>query len=385
MCNNFDESLPQTPNYMNPHLVVSISAHGYGHVAQTAPILNALHALNPKVQLTVCTSVASEHLRSRIHAPFTHRQSNGDIGMVMSSALEVDIEKSRAAYRAFHSNWDNRVDEEARLLNELQADLVLSNVAYLPLAAAQQAGIPNVALCSLNWAEIYTHYCCRPTRGLAQTTDQLIASQIQSSYSNADAFLRATPGMPMTGNKEGHLGLINLITLPPIAAPGKNRREELDKYLGLKNEKLLLVSMGGIAGRLPIENWPRIKGVRFLVNTSWKINHPDALSIESLPICFTDLLASCDALLCKPGYGSFVEAASYGVPVIYVSRADWPESPALVTWLKKHGLSHEITHNTLINGELSEILKQLWGTAKPVAITSSGANQAAHWLAKKLT
>ena len=41
---------------------------------------------------------------------------------------------------------------------------------------------------------------------------------------------------------------------------------------------------------------------------------------------FADLLASSDALLCKPGYGSFVEAASCGVPVLYVARPDWPES-----------------------------------------------------------
>ncbi|MDX8378570.1 MAG: hypothetical protein R8K48_00765 [Gallionella sp.] len=369
---------------MNPHLVVSISAHGYGHVAQTAPILNELHRLYPKVRLTVRTSVAPEQLRSRIHAPFTHRQSDGDIGMVMSSALEVDIKKSRAAYHTFHRNWADRVSEEARQLNELQADLVLSNVAYLPLAAAQQAGIPNIALCSLNWADIYTHYCDRPTIGLAQTTDRLIASQIQSSYANADAFLRATPGMPMTGNKEGHPGLTNLIPLAPIAAPGKNRREELDKHLGLKHEKLLLISMGGIAGRLPIENWPRLKGVRLLVNARWKINHPDVISIDALPMCFTDLLASCDALLCKPGYGSFVEAASYGVPVIYVSRADWPESPALIAWLKEHGLSHEITQKALLNGAFGDRLKWLWDTAKPVAFTTNGAHQAAHWLAKKL-
>jgi hypothetical protein len=50
------------------------------------------------------------------------------------------------------------VDREARLLAELQPDLVLSDVAYLPLAGAARAGIPALAMCSLNWAELFAHF-----------------------------------------------------------------------------------------------------------------------------------------------------------------------------------------------------------------------------------
>jgi hypothetical protein len=47
---------------------------------------------------------------------------------------------------------------EARLLAELQPDLVLSDVAYLPLAGAARAGIASVAMCSLNWAELFAYF-----------------------------------------------------------------------------------------------------------------------------------------------------------------------------------------------------------------------------------
>ena len=43
--------------------------------------------------------------------------------MVMSSALDVLAETSRAAYRAFHRDWDRRVAAEGNLLRELGADL----------------------------------------------------------------------------------------------------------------------------------------------------------------------------------------------------------------------------------------------------------------------
>jgi hypothetical protein len=142
-----------------PHLVVSISGHGFGHVAQTAPILNRLHEHIPQLRLTVRSAAPHSHLRSRIRAPFAYLPSEGDIGMLMSSALDVRVEESCAAYRAFHADWNARIADEAHLLRELGADMVLSNVGYLPLAGAQHADIPNVALCSLNWADIYRHYC----------------------------------------------------------------------------------------------------------------------------------------------------------------------------------------------------------------------------------
>ena len=155
--------------------------------------------------------------------------------MVMSSALDVLGPESLAAYRALHADWDARVAAEARQLSELGADLVFSNVGYLPLAGAQRAGIANVALCSLNWFDIYRHYC----------GDDTIAAQIFACYANADAFLRATPGMAMEN-------LANLVAVAPIAAVGNDRRDELDRHLKLsKEERLVLVSMGGIASRLP--------------------------------------------------------------------------------------------------------------------------------------
>ena len=386
----------------HPHLVVSISGHGFGHVAQTAPILNLLHERMPELRLTVRSAVPLGHLRSRIHAPFTHLPSEGDIGMVMSSALDVRVEESRAAYRAFHADWDARVENEARLLRGLGADVVFSNVGYLPLAGAQRAGIANAALCSLNWFDIYRYYSrvnapnsvraepvearsVHASTGSARTdvisgriVDETIAAQIHDCYANADAFLRATPGMAMET-------LPNLVPVAPIAAVGENRRDELNRHLRLsKAEKLVLVSMGGIASRLPIERWPRIDGVRWLVQDSWKVDHPDAIVFESLPLSFNDLLASCDALLCKPGYGSFVESACSGTPVLYVNRPDWPEAPALVEWLQRYGTCREVSRDQLERGDIDHAMHELWASPPSTPPIPVGAAQATDWLLRKL-
>lgn len=349
---------------MSKHLVVSISGHGFGHIAQTAPILNALHDL----RITVRSSASAEHLRSRIRVPFTHLESRGDIGMMMNSALIVDVKRSRTAYQSFHSDWEARVGEETRLLKALKADMVFSDVGYLPLAGAQHAGIKNAALCSLNWSDIYRHYC----------GEDLIAQQINACYAGADAFLRATPGMAMND-------LANLIPVAPIATLGNNRRDELNRHLKLSDqEKLVLVSMGGINNRLPVENWPRMDGVHYLVQASWHTEHPDAIAFDSLPLDFCDLLASCDALLCKPGYGSFVEAACAGVPVLYVGRADWPESPALTEWLQFHGCCREISNDALECGEFSSALQELWNKKRHEPVKPEGIAQVTRYISEQL-
>ena len=40
------------------------------------------------------------------------------------------------------------------MLRRLAPDLVLTDVAYLPLAGAAQAGIPALSMCSLTWADL---------------------------------------------------------------------------------------------------------------------------------------------------------------------------------------------------------------------------------------
>jgi hypothetical protein len=355
-----------------PHLLVYISGHGFGHVAQTAPVLNRLRQLLPELRLTICSAAPAAHLQSRIPGAFTHLPQAADFGMVMASALDVLAQESLHAYREFHRDWHGRVAREAELMAALKPHAVLSNVAYLPLAAARQAGVPRAAMCSLNWADILAHYCGHMP-GAAE-----ILEQMREAYAAADAFLRVTPGMAMAD-------LPNLRPINPIARLGTNHRARIDRLLGLKNhEKLVLITLGGIATRLPMESWPKIEGVRWLVQADWGVARADVSTPESLAMDFTDVLASCDALVCKPGYGSFAEAACNGVPVLYVSRHDWPEETCLVEWLAQHGRCVEVGREQLEGGDLRDALAELFGQPRPNAVAPHGIEQAADYLRSSL-
>jgi hypothetical protein len=126
----------------------------------------------------------------------------------------------------------------------------------------------------------------------------------------------------------------------------------------------VLVALGGFDFPLPIENWPTRADILWL--------RPEELAAE---VSFNDLLANVDAVVTKPGYGTFVEAAVHGVPILYLRRPDWPEEPCLVDWLRLHGRAGEITREQALRGDLLPTLEALWALPAPPRPTPTGVVQ----------
>jgi hypothetical protein len=336
------------------HVFVDISSHGLGHLAQTAPILNALRLAHPALRLTLRSGLSRARLAGRIDGAFDHIEAASDFGFVMKNALDVDLPASATRYRACHADWPARVRQETGLLAALAPDLVLTNVAYLPLAGAAGAGIPAVALCSLNWADLVLHYFRHET-WLAPVHKQML-----SAYRSAAMFLRTTPGMPM-------FDLANVLTIGPLAAPPRLGRPEVARRLGLPlDRRWVLVALGGFDYPLPVADWPRRQDVLWLRH--------EAFADGNVP--FNDLLASADAIITKPGYGSFTEAAVHGVPLLYLRRPDWPEEPCLLDWLPHHARAIEISRAQALRGELLPALDTLWARRPPPRPAPTGIAQA---------
>jgi hypothetical protein len=344
-------------------LLAAISHHGLGHLAQTAPVLNALQVIQPNLELTIWSGLSNAVLRTRIPFLFQHRKEAADVGLAMIDAVNVDTVKSHAAYLDFHRNWERRLDREAEWLKAKRFQGVFSDVAYLPLAAAGRAEIPGVAMCSLNWRDIAGAYLSGD-RGM-----DLILAQMESAYRGARAFLRPVPAMPMAWLPNGE-------EIAPITALGKNRRKELAQSLGARgNTKWVLVGFGGIGYRGEL---PEIAGVTWLVPDDWAGHRADLVAFQALGMPFLDLLASCDALLTKVGYGSFVEAVAHGIPVLYIDRPDWPETPYLTAWLERNGRGLAIDEPDLFSARTGTLLDRLWALPARPRPEMNGAAEAAH-------
>jgi len=350
-------------------LLVSITAHGLGHLAQAAPVLNALRRRLPGLQLTVASTLPEARLRQRIDGDFGIEPRALDIGFLMHDAFHVDLEASAAAYRALHADWDARVADTTRWLAGLRPDLLLCNAAYLPLAAAARLQLPAFGMCSLNWAGLFAAlYAGAPWA-------PPIHAQMLQAYRAATAFIKLTPGMAMPDLPRG-------VWAAPVARLGRPRRDELRARVQAgPGERIVLIAFGGIDTRLPLEQWPFDAGLRWLVPAAWGVNHPRVTAIESLDWPFSDLLASVDAVIGKPGYGTFVECACQGTPMLYAARPGWPEQEPLVQWLQAHARAAEVSDATLRSGDLAGALRALWAQPAKVPVQPTGADEVAASLA----
>jgi len=350
-----------------PHLLAAISHHGHGHLAQCAPVLAALRRRLPGLRLTVYSALPRAVLAARIDPPFAYRAGAVDVGMVMADALTVRPAASARAYAAFHRNWDADVADEVRGLARAAVDLVLADIPYRILAAAAQAGIPAVALCSLHWGEIYGAYCAQAA-GAGR-----ILREITSAYRAARAFLAPEPALAMPD-------LPNRVPIGPIARLGRDRRAAVRRRAGLDPQaggRLVLVAPGGIPTPLPLARWPAQPGVRWIVPPESAAARPDVIPVTALGESFVDVLRACDAVITKPGYGMFAEAACNGVPVLYARRGDWPEEPGLAAWLRHHACAREIDPERLRDGDLGGELEALWAMPAPRPPRPTGIEQAA--------
>jgi hypothetical protein len=354
------------------HLLVDISAHGLGHLAQTAPVLDALASLVPALRLTVRSALPRERLARRIAADFVNVWEARDFGFVMHNAVDIDLAASAQRYREFHAHWPQQVAAEADWLRRHRIDAVLSNVAYLPLAAAAEAGIPAAGMCSLNWAELFDHYFDD------QPWAAEIHAQILAAYNAAKGFLRVTPGLLMADLPRRH-------DIAPIARLGQRDRARVARLLDLKeSERWVLLAMGGMEFRLPVEMWPQIAGLNWLVPGEWQIRRGDVRTFDAADLHFSDLLASVDAVVTKPGYGTFVEAACSGIPILYVQREDWPETPHLAAWLALHARADVLSREQLMSGTFTDQLQQVWQAPAPPVPPAGGTGEAARLLVKAL-
>ncbi len=350
-----------------PHVWVALTPHGFGHAAMTAPVIRELKKLCPNLRLTIQSGgLPFDFLRDRFAMPFDVVEETADFGLIMESATGVRVAESALAYEHLHENLPMLIDREKMRLSAAAPDLVLSNVSYVTIAAARQSGIAAVALCSLNWADLYWYHCAdRPQA-------DKIHEQILECYRQAVLFLRPAPAMPMPDLQTRLIG--------PIALHGENRRSELNERLGLgEHERLGIAAFGGLSMAFDMNRWPSLPGWHWLVDgVRGGINRPDMHAWQAFDYPLVDLIRSSDLIVSKPGYNTFSEAGVNGVPLLWVERPNWPENLYLDLWLKSNGKCETITTRDLFDRHSFEkAIDDLLSQSVPVVSFPDGAREAA--------
>ena len=354
-----------------------ISGHGFGHASRQVEIINALGRLSQgAARIVIRSAVAPGLLARTLQVPYELRPGAVDAGIVQSSSVAHDDEATVRAVAEFYADYEARVDAEVRLCASV--DLVVGDIPPLAFDAAARAGVPAIAIANFTWDWVYeTH------PGLPEAAPGVL-TRIRDAYARATLALE----LPFAGGFEV---FPRVRRIPLVSRTPSRSRADTRRWLGLPATRpVALLSFGGYG--MPALDLARLDCFdAWTIVTTDRSARPPAGQRAALPIVFVaeeafastgfryeDLVAACDVVVTKPGYGIIAECIAAGTPMLYTSRGDFREYALLVRELPRFVRSRFLAQDDLFGGRWKDALAALLAQPPaPETMATDGADAAA--------
>ena len=244
--------------------------------------------------------------------------------------------------------------------------VVVADVPAIPLAAAQQIVLPNIATSNFGWDWIYGEFAEHDERW------QFFVDKFQRVYAQTDLLLRQPFAEPMRS-------FPHQIDLPLLARPGTNRRTLIAESCGADPaKKWVLLSFTTLnLGKTALEELARLEGCELFSVEPLEWPGSSVHCISRSTICFADIMASVDVIVTKPGFGIVSECIANDKPIIYSDRTNFREYPVLVECIEKYCRYAFIPNAELYAGKLGRALKEIETAATPTAQMPRGGAELA--------
>lgn len=355
-----------------PLLRYYMTGHGLGHASRSCQVLQALCARHPRIRREVVTDAPPWFLSANLPPDTPVHQRSLDIGVCQGDSLEMHLAATVAAWDRLLAAAPDLLAAETADLRQSGVDLVVTDVAALPCAAAAAAGIPAVILSNFTWDWIYQGFLAEEPRFAAAIAWQ------------HDAYRQARLGLRLPF--PGPLPVAETIDLPLVARRSQRSKAEACQAIGIKQgERLALLSFGGFGlERVSLDALGGLDGWVLLAEAPLvAINR----RLRPLPpgVAYADLVNAADVVVTKPGYGIVAECLAHRTAVLYTPRGNFREQPLLIDGLKRYGRALEIDNRRLRRGDFREAFAQLLALPQPKeTLAANGAEVAADHLARLL-
>lgn len=353
---------------MNPEIAYYITAHGYGHGVRSCDIIRALNRLYPETSVLVVSELPAPFLNNRIGSNSIPVQARSfDLGMVQLDSIRVDVAATLARARALYDRRERLIREETAFLKERGIRLVVADIPSIPLEAATQAGIACIAIGNFSWDWIYSEFLVEDSRW------EPVVEMFRSQYAQTDLLLRLPFHDEMTAFPHRE-------DIPPVASPGKSRREEIARLTGCDlSKKWILLSFTTLDwNEEALRRIEQITACEFLtvLPLQWDQSNIHAVSREE--ISFPDVVATVDTVISKPGFGILSDCIVNHKSLIYAERTNFREYPILEEAIHRYLKHVHIPAHDLYCGNLETSLHAVESAAEPLeSLPTGGAEIAA--------
>jgi L-arabinokinase len=356
-------------------IVYYITAHGYGHGVRSCDVIRALQARCPDTPLTIVSGLPEAFFRSRLEwRNLTLRAASFDVGLVQRDGIRADLPATVRVLHKLMERHDADLAVETAFLRSAGAGVVVADVPWLPLAAARSIGVPAIAASNFSWDWIYEPFAERDA-GWRSIVDLL-----RRDYACADCLIK----MPFSGVSS----VFRSIEQVPLSAePGRNRRSELANALGIPAGArwylLAFTALDWDSGAL--ERLGRLRDTAFLAMEPAAWAGRNIFAVSRAFCSFSDLVASVDGVVSKPGYGVVSDCIVNRKPLVYAEREDFREYHVLVEAIRRYLRHACLSQANLYRGDLGESLAEVESSPEPVeTMPAGGASIAAEIVAGRL-
>lgn len=355
-----------------PHIVWYLTAHGYGHGVRSTAVMQALRRECSDVRLTVVSALPEDFLRDRLRGfpdgALAFRRAAFDVGLVQLDSVRADIPATLEKVTALLARRPALLEEETIWLRSAGVNVVVADIPAIPLTAAARAGLPRVAIGNFSWDWIYAPYAETDARW------RPAVDAFRADYANADVLLQypLSPDMSATFPRR--------IDIPLPSRPGHSRRAELASRTGADPARRWILLSFTTLDWTP-EALARVAAIRdtefFTVRPLEWSGIPNIHAVERAEFPFSDIVATVDAVLSKPGFGILADCAANDKPLVYADRQDFAEYPVLERAIKLHLRHVHIPALALYDGKLLPSLDALASAPAPLSCLPLGGDTAA--------
>lgn len=356
-------------------VIFYVSGHGYGHATRCRALIRALKADDPALKIVVRTEAPARFFEEDARVS----RARIDVGMLQPNGLDIDLERTLKAHQTFAGGWDKLLDREANFIRKTGAHLIIGDIPALAFSAARKARVLSVAVANFSWDWILDYHAVEDRRW------KPIVALYRRAYAQAHELLR----LPLHGDFPAFKRIHDV---PLVVTRSRLSRATARARLGLDvhdDRPCVLISFGGFgSGPLKMRESDDLSDYMFVgfgpkpagLKADW-LRFP-----ESTPVPHVDILAGCDVLIGKPGYGTFAEAVAHKKRMLYLPREGFREVPRLLAWMKYEGIGRELPRTDFFAGRWRGPLEELLETKSDwPEIRTDGAEVAAARLAELLT
>ncbi|HZT07623.1 MAG TPA: hypothetical protein VFC51_11375 [Chloroflexota bacterium] len=348
-------------------IIAYTSGHGFGHGARTGQMLRAVQRLAPACPIMVRTATPSWLYPSTAECV----RVQTDVGIVQVDSLTPCIDETVDRALAFERARPGLATAECEALAGLQPRLVVSDIPPLAFDVASTLGVPSVAIGNFNWSWIY--------RNMGSDRPEIaeIVASIERSEQRADLLLR----LPMHDEMRAFRRIEDAPLIAHISDADRDVTRQ--KITRADARPLALVSFGGMGLRsLDLSALANTPEAIFVLTSEPASRPPDNVVVctdDRIP--YHDVLAACDVVIMKPGYGTVADCLANRVPMVYSTRPGFAEEQILVPAMHAMGRAVFVSNDDLFAGRLGPAIQEAIHLTTPwEPVPRDGADQIARRL-----